>query len=118
MTHAANQQVALRIYVSSTDKLNDELLYESIVLKAKQQNLAGATVVKGILGYGASSVLHSYKFWEIADKVPVMITLVDTEEKVMAFYNTIEQQLNDLHNGCLVTCEPVNVLMYKSGKKK
>jgi uncharacterized protein len=59
-------------------------MYESIVFKAKEAGLAGATVIKGIFGYGASSVIHSYKFWEISEKLPVVVEIVDTEEKVMA----------------------------------
>lgn len=118
MTNTTNQHLALRIYVSSTDKYKNELLYESIILKAKAQNIAGATAVTGVLGFGASSVLHSYKFWEISDKVPVMITIVDTGEKVMEFYKTIEPELETMQYGCLVTCEPTNVLMYKSGSKR
>ena len=59
----------LRIFVSSTDHLKQDLLCESIVFAAKKEGIAGATVLKGILGYGASSVIHSYKFWEITDKL-------------------------------------------------
>jgi len=108
--------VALRIFIGSTDKLDHNApLYESIVFKAKEAGLKGATVLKGILGFGASSVIHSYKFWEVTEKVPTLIEIVDEEEKILAFYETISPTLESMKYGCLVTTERVNVLLYKSG---
>ena len=108
----------LRIFISSTDQLKQDLLFESIVLSAKKEGLAGATVLKGILGYGASSVLHSYKFWEITDKVPVVIELIDEEEKIRNFYETIRPQLESMRYGCLVTIENTEVLLFKAGNNR
>ncbi len=110
-------QALLRIFISSTDHIKQELLSESIVFSAKNEGLAGATVIKGILGYGASSVIHSYKFWEVTDKLPVVIELIDEEEKIRNFYATIRPQLEEMRYGCLVTIENVEVLLFKSGKK-
>ena len=107
----------LRIFISSTDHIKQDLLSESIVFAAKNQGLAGATVIKGILGYGASSVIHSYKFWEVTDKLPVVIELIDEEEKIRNFYDTIRPQLEEMRYGCLVTIENIEVLLFKSGKK-
>jgi PII-like signaling protein len=108
----------LRIFISSTDKLKQNTLCESIVFQAKNKGLAGATVLKGMLGFGASSIIHSYKFWEISDKLPVVIEIIDEEEKIFTFYETIRTELEAMRYGCLVTTENVNVLLYKSGKKK
>ncbi len=108
----------LRIFISSTDHLKQEPLCESIVFAAKNEGLAGATVIKGILGYGASSVIHSYKFWEVTDKLPVIIEIVDEEEKIRNFYETIRPKLESMRYGCLVTIENVEVLLFKSGKSK
>ena len=108
----------LRIFISSTDHIKQDLLSESIVLSANKEGLAGATVLKGILGYGASSVIHSYKFWEVTDKLPIVIELIDEEEKVRNFYETIRPQLESMRYGCLVTIENVKVLLFKSGKSK
>ncbi len=108
----------IRIFISSTDHLNQDLLCESIVLSAKKEGLAGATVFKGILGYGASSVIHSYKYWEITDKVPVVIEIIDKDETIRKFYEKIRPQLESMRYGCLVTIESIEVLMFKSGKKK
>ncbi|MBN1927522.1 MAG: DUF190 domain-containing protein [Prolixibacteraceae bacterium] len=106
----------LRIFISSTDKYKDGLLYEHIVFKAKEFGLAGSTVFKGILGYGASSVIHSYKFWEVTEKLPTVIEIVDEEEKIIAFYETIKPVLEAMRYGCLVATENTNILLYKSGK--
>ncbi|HBB91633.1 MAG TPA: hypothetical protein DC042_07910 [Bacteroidales bacterium] len=108
----------LRIFISSTDKFKDSSLSESIVFQAKKQGLAGATVIKGMMGYGASSIIHSYKFWEVSEKVPTIIEIVDDEVKIRAFYETIRPILEEMKNGCLVTLQAVDVLLYKPGKKK
>ena len=108
----------LRIFISSTDQLKNDLLSESVVLSARKEGLAGATVFKGILGYGASSVIHSYKFWEITDKLPVVIEIIDQEEKIRNFYEFIRPQLESMRYGCLVTIQNVEVLLFKSGQNK
>lgn len=108
----------LRIFVSSTDHLRQDTLCESIVFAAKNEGLAGATVFKGILGYGASSVIHSYKFWEITDKLPIVIEMIDETDKIRSFYETIRPQLESMRYGCLVTIENIEVLLFKSGKSR
>ena len=108
----------LRIFISSTDHLKYDLLSESIVFEAKKEGISGATVLKGILGYGASSVIHSYKFWEVSDKVPVVIEIIDKEEKIRKFYEIIRPQLESMRYGCLVTIEKIEVLLSKSGKSR
>lgn len=108
----------LRIFTSSTDRIAGELLYEKIVYMAKEQNLAGATVFRGVLGFGASSVIHSSKFWELTEKLPVVIEIIDQSEKIDAFYTQIEPLLNEIPKGCLVTINPVKVVLYKPGKLK
>jgi PII-like signaling protein len=108
----------LRVFISSTDKdKEDRLLYESIVFKAKEKGLAGSTVLKGILGFGASSVIQSYKFWELTEKLPVIVEIIDEEDKIMAFYETIKPILESMRYGCLVTTEKIDILMYKKGVK-
>lgn len=107
----------LKIFIGSTDQVNQTPLYEYIVFQAKKKGIAGATVVKGIMGFGASSVIHSYKFWEVSDKVPLVVELVDEEEKIRTFFETIRPQLETMKYGCLVIMEKVNVLLYKSGEK-
>ena len=110
--------LSLRIFISSTDKFDGKVLYETIVLKAKESGMAGATVTKGMLGFGASSVIHSYKFWEVTEKLPVIVEIIDEKEKVLEFYESIKPILESIRYGCLVTTEKVNVLLYKTGKEK
>lgn len=114
-----NTQVGiLRIYISSTDQSDHAPLYENITFRAKKEGIAGVTVLKGMLGYGASSVIHSYKFWEISEKVPTVIEIIDEEAKLISFFDLIHPELETMKYGCLVTFDKTNVLLYKSGQKK
>lgn len=114
----STKAMLLRIFIGSTDKLNKEILYETIVFRAKEAGLAGSTVFKGAMGYGASSVIHSYKFWEVAEKLPTVVEIVDEGEKIMAFYESIRPELEAMRYGCLVTVEDVTVLMNKAGQER
>jgi PII-like signaling protein len=114
-----NSSVSLmRIFVSSTDKDGHQPLYESIVFKAREFGLAGATVTRGILGFGASSVIHSYKFWEVTEKIPVIVEVIDNEEKVDAFYQTVAPMLESMRFGCMVTRQKIDILLNQAGSKK
>lgn len=112
------QAAILRIFISSTDKIGQTPLSEFIVFQAKKAGIAGATVLKGILGYGASSVIHSYKFWEVSEKLPVVVELVEDEVKIRSFYENLRPQLETMNNGCLVTFSKTDVLLSKPGKKR
>ncbi len=107
----------LKIYASSTDKLGSQLLYEAIVFKAREAGISGATVLRGMMGYGLSSHIHSSRFWELTEKLPVIIELIDLQEKIEAFYELIEADLSDLPKGCLVTVSPVEIRLHKGGGK-
>lgn len=113
-----SKAASLKIFVSSTDKIKETLLYEWIVFHAKKNGMGGTTVTRGIMGFGASSVIHSYKFWELTEKVPVVIELVDEEQKLLSFYETILPQLEQMRYGCMVTLSPLDVLLYKSGTRR
>ncbi|MCB2196160.1 MAG: DUF190 domain-containing protein [Bacteroidetes bacterium] len=107
----------LRIFVSSTDIINHEPLYEYITKKAKSEGIAGATVLRGVMGYGASSKIHSAKFWELTEKLPMVIEIIDETKKIQDFYNSLKPTLESIPKGILATIEETNVLLYKSGKK-
>lgn len=113
----AKKYKALRIFIASTDKIGNKLLYEHIVFEARKFGLAGATVTQGVLGYGSSSVMHSYKFWEVSDKLPTRIEIIDEEEKITAFYEYMKPTLEDMKYGCLVVTANIDVLMHKPGSK-
>lgn len=108
----------LRIYISSTDKFRHTLLSETIVFAARRYGLSGATVVKGCMGYGSSSVIHSSKFWEITEKMPVVIELVDEPAKIEAFSKTIRPWFDKIPTGCLITSEQVKLEFFKKGEKR
>lgn len=113
-----NAVSVLRIFIGSTDQVNQQPLYEYLVFQAKKKGIAGATVTKGIMGFGASSVIHSYKFWEVSEKVPLVVEMVDEEVKIREFFEEIRHLLEEMNYGCMVTIEKVEVLLYKSGNKR
>jgi len=108
----------LRVYTSSTDKLKHTPMYEMIVYAARRNGLAGATVHKGVMGYGSSSVVNSAKFWETNDKLPVVVEIIDESPKIEAFFKVIKPYLESVRYGCLVTIEDAHVLLHKSGRTK
>lgn len=113
-----NENSRLRIYASSTDKVENKPVYEYLVFFAKKKGLAGATVIRGVMGYGASSVVHSSKLWELTEKLPVVIEIIDNSAKILEFYKDVEHVLKKMPKGCLVTLEQVEVLLYKTGENK
>ena len=106
----------LRIHASTTDRIGSRLLYQYIVELAKGKGITGATVYRGIMGYGSSSKISSSKFWELTEKLPVVIELLDKTERLEAFYEEIKEELLSMPKGCLVALEPVNILLQKKGK--
>lgn len=108
---------ALRIHASTTDKIGSKLLYQHLVDLAHQKGIRGATVFRGIMGYGSSNKISSSRFWELTEKLPVVIEFVDKTKKLEPFYTEIEDELLSMPKGCLVTLEPREVLLLKKGKK-
>ena len=106
----------LKIYASTTDKIENQTLYEYIVLKAREEGISGVTVFRGIMGYGSSSKISSSQYWELTEKLPVVIELIDKTEHIERFYKKISPALINMPKGCLVLIESVNVLLKKSGK--
>ena len=102
----------LRIFVGENDKANGRPLYEAIVLKAREAHLAGATVLRGPMGFGRSSHLHTTKILRLAENLPLVIEIVDSEAKIDAFLPTLDAMMT----GGLVTLERAQVLRY--GAKK
>jgi hypothetical protein len=108
----------LRIFISSTDKFKHTPLYEVIVYAAKRYKLAGATVLKGVMGFGSSSAISTMKFWEISEKLPMVIEIIDEPEKIDKFFEIIKPYFEKIRYGCIITIEKANVVLYKTGKKK
>lgn len=112
-----NEHSVLKIYASSTDKVGAKLLYEHIVELAKEKGLAGATVYRGVMGFGSSSnKISSSRFWELTEKLPVTIELMDRTRVLEDFFAAIAPDLHQMKKGCLVSMEPTRVLLMKPGK--
>jgi len=108
----------LKVYASSTDKVGTKLLYEQLVHLAKDKRISGVTVYRGIMGYGkSSSHINTSRYWELTEKLPLMIEMVDTTEILEHFFHLIEPELLKMKKGCLVTIEPVKLLLQRSGAK-
>ena len=105
------QAVLLRVFIGESDKQGGRPLYEQIVLKARELNLAGATVLRGILGFGADSRLHSAKLLELSEDLPVVIEVVDTKENIDRLMPFIDENVTE----GLVTLEDIQIIKYRHG---
>ena len=105
----------LKIRASTTDRIGSKLLYQHIVELAREKGISGATVFRGIMGFGSSSQIASSRFWELTEKLPVVIELVDLTENLKRFYSEIEEDLVQMPKGCMVALEPVSILLHKKG---
>ncbi len=105
------EAVQLRIFLGESDRWEHTPLYEAIVLKARELHLAGATVLRGPMGFGKSSRVHTSKILRLSDDLPLVIEIVDSEEKINTFLPTLEKMMG----GGLVTLEKVKVLHYRAG---
>lgn len=103
----------LRIFVGESDRWQGAPLYESIVLKARELHLAGATVLRGPMGFGASSRLHTAKVLRLSEDLPLVIEIVDSRAKIEEFLPHIEKMVQE----GLVTLERVEVIKYRANTK-
>jgi uncharacterized protein len=108
----------LRIYISSTDKFKHSPLYEVIVYAARRYGITGATVFKGIMGFGASSEIYSNKLWEISEKVPLVVEIIDEPKKIDAFFESIKPFFLKIGKGHIITADETAVIMHTIGNKK
>jgi len=106
----------LRIFIGESDKIGFETLYETIVFEAKKKRLSGATVTRGIMGFGANSKIHTAKLLELSSDLPIIIEIVDTEEKIRDFTKIVEQLFEESKSGGLITLEKAEIIRYKAGK--
>lgn len=106
-----HEAVLLRIFIGESDRHEHQPLHEAIVLKARELHLAGATVVRGSMGFGRSSRLHTAKILRLSMDLPLVIEIVDSEEKIHSFLPV----LNAMLGGGLITMEKIRVLDYRSG---
>src|SRR5438874_2506082 len=108
-----HEAVVLRIFIGESDRFDHHPLYEAIVLKAREAHLAGATVLRGPMGFGKSSRLHTAKILRLSMDLPMVIEIVDSEDKIQAFLPTLDAMMG----GGLLTMEKVKVIDYRAGKE-
>ena len=107
------QSTLLRLFVGERDRHEHRPLYEAIVQKARAEGLAGATVLRGVQGFGASSVLHTAKILELSDDLPMVIEIVDSEDEIERFLPVLQEMMAS----GLVTLEKVRVRQYGLPRK-
>jgi uncharacterized protein len=107
--HIPKQAVLLRIFIGEDDKFGSTPLYEAIVLKARETHLAGATVLRGPMGFGRSSRLHTSKILRLSEDLPLVIEIVDSEENIDRFLPALDEMMT---TSGLITLEKVQVLQY------
>ena len=103
------QSMLLRIFIGESDRLDHRALHEVIVERARQRGLAGATVLRGFLGFGANSRIHTSKVLRLSEDLPVVVEIVDAEEKIEAFLPELDAMIGE----GLVTLERVRVIAYR-----
>lgn len=103
----------LRIFIGEDDRVEGKPLYEAIVLEARKSELAGTTVMKGVAGYGASSRVHTAKILRLSEDLPIIIEIVDTEEKLRAFVPAVDALFEKAECGGMLTLEAAEIVKYR-----
>jgi PII-like signaling protein len=99
----------LRVFIGESDKWEGKPLYEALVLKAREMGLAGATMLRGLMGYGAASRVHTAKILRLSEDLPIIVEIVDSQEKIASFLPVIDEMIQE----GLVTLERVQVILYR-----
>lgn len=108
----------LRIFLGESDKVKHTALYESVVIEARRMGLAGATVWRGIMGFGPTSRIRTARILDLSTDLPIIIEIVDEEEKINQFLPVLHELFDSAQSGGLVTMEDVKVIKYLHGKDK
>lgn len=104
----------LRIFIGESDRWHGQPLYEAIVLKAREMGIAGATMLRGLMGFGAASRIHTAKILRLSEDLPIIIEIVDSANKIDLLLPVIDEMVGE----GLVTLEKVRILQYRHGSKK
>ena len=108
-----SEAILLRVFIGESDRIEGKLLYEAIVEEARKKNLAGATVLRGILGFGANSRIHTSKILRLSEDLPVVVEIVDEEKKIQKFLPQLDKMVAE----GLVTMEKAHVIAYRHNSK-
>jgi PII-like signaling protein len=111
-----NDANLLRIFLGESDKSGLATVYEKIVVEAKKEGLAGATVLKGVMGFGSTSRIHSSKILRLSEDLPIVIEIVDELDKIESFILLVEEIFEECGCGGLITIEKARIIRYKPSK--
>ncbi len=112
--HLPEEGCLLRVFIGEADRHAGKPLYEWIVLQAREQGLAGATVLRGMMGFGANTrEIHTFKIERLSEDMPIVVEIVDTKEKLESFLESIDEHIQ----AGLVTLEKAQIRFYKADKK-
>ena len=112
--HLTGQGLLVRIFIGEGDKHDGKPLYKQIVNTCREMNIAGATVLRGIMGFGANSKVKTTSILRLSDDLPLVVEIVDTEEKI----DTLLPHLDEMMDGGLITLEKVQILQYRHHQQK
>lgn len=105
----------LRIYIGSNDRYRNVPMYEALIQRAKEMGIAGCTIIRGIQGFGASHDISKARILRLSENLPLLIEIVDTEERVRQALDEFEKMIDEGGKGVLMTMETVEILHYKKG---
>lgn len=108
----------LRVFIGESDKIKGVPVFEKIVLTAREHGLAGATVLKGVMGYGMNSIIHTSKLLALSEDLPIIIEIVDKVEKIEQFIPVLDEIFEKSNCAGLITLEKAEVIKYTSNKSK
>lgn len=111
-----DEATLLRIFLGESDRYRGRPLFETLVYLAREMDIAGVTVLRGVEGYGASSVIHSARLLRLSEDLPMVIEIVDHKERLDPFLEKVEAILDEAGSGGLVTYEKVRVVRFQPGK--
>ena len=103
----------IRIFIGESDRWHGKPLYEAIILKAREMGIAGATMLRGLMGFGAASRIHTAKILRLSEDLPIVVEIVDSPEKLAAFLPVIEDMVQE----GLVTVEDLKVIQYRASER-
>lgn len=102
----------IRIYIGEADKIGHTPLYEKIVLEARSAGMAGATVIQGVMGFGRNSRIHSAKLLRLSEDLPLVIEIIDRQDRIEAFLPVLQTLFKNANCGGLITTEPLEIISY------
>jgi PII-like signaling protein len=114
MTKLIGEQVLMRIFIGEGDRYEHKPLYEALVELMRKEGFAGATVLRGVCGFGANRVFHTQKLLDLSADLPLVVEVVDTQEKI----NAIMPRIDSMMGGGMITLEKATVIRYRNTEKK